>query len=80
MEQVEHKNRLLSDKINEIIYNKASHFKDKTFQVLQSRENIHDMGRKERQAEFGIPNVSDIRLQHAIAGEKLTTSKAINNI
>ena len=38
------------------------------------------MGRRERQAEYGIPNASEIRLQHTIANEKLTTSKAINNI
>ena len=42
LEAVEQKNRSLSDKINEIIYNKASHYKDKTLQVLQSRENMHE--------------------------------------
>ena len=83
MEHVESRNRQLSDKINEIIYNKARMYKDKTLQVLQNRENLNDSlsyGRKERAAEFRIPTASDIRLQNAIAEEKLTTRKAINNI
>lgn len=35
MAEVEHKNRLLNERINEIIYNKAANYKEKTLEVLQ---------------------------------------------
>ena len=35
MQEVEGKNRALNDKINEIIYNKAAVYKEKTLNVLQ---------------------------------------------
>jgi len=34
MHEVENKNRQLNDKINEIIYNKAAQYKEKTLDVL----------------------------------------------
>lgn len=57
MDAVELRNRQLSDKINEIIYNKAGNYKDKTLQVLQHRDPCggSPRGRRERAAEFGIP-------------------------
>ena len=35
MAEVEGKNKALNDKINEIIYNKASNYKEKTLEVLR---------------------------------------------
>ena len=35
MNEVERKNRMLNDKINEIIYNKAAVYKEKTLEVLR---------------------------------------------
>lgn len=50
MENVEAKNRSLSDRINEIIYDKAGNYKEKTLHVLQHRD-VHGAsprGRRER--------------------------------
>lgn len=49
MSEVEKKNRLLNDKINEIIYNKAAVYKEKTLEVLQRNpEQVTPRGRRER--------------------------------
>lgn len=46
---VEKKNRMLNDKINEIIYNKATNYKNKTLDALQKgNEQISPRGRRER--------------------------------
>lgn len=60
---VEKKNRMLNDKINEIIYNKATNYKEKTIDALkQGREQISPRGRRERALQFGISDQSDCRL------------------
>ena len=47
---VEGKNKALNDKINEIIYNKASQYKEKTLEVLRKNQDGHSpRGRRERQ-------------------------------
>ncbi len=49
MAEVEAKNRALNDKINEIIYNKAAQFKEKTLDVLRKNpEQGSPRGRRER--------------------------------
>ena len=49
MHEVENKNRQLNDKINEIIYNKAAQYKEKTLDVLQRNpEQGSPRGRRER--------------------------------
>ena len=49
MAEVESKNRALNDKINEIIYNKAAVFKEKTMEVLRRNpEQGSPRGRRER--------------------------------
>ena len=63
MNEVEKKNRLLNDKINEIIYNKAAVYKEKTLEVLKKNpEQISPRGRRERQQQYGISELSDVRL------------------
>ena len=50
MNEVEKKNRLLNDKINEIIYNKAAIYKEKTLEVLKRNpEQLTPRGRRDRQ-------------------------------
>ena len=64
MQEVEGKNRALNDKINEIIYNKAASYKEKTLNVLlKNPEQASPRGRRERQQEYGIPDHSDVRLR-----------------
>ncbi len=47
--QVERKNKQLSDKINEIIYNKATSYKEKTLDALRkNQEQVSPRGRRER--------------------------------
>ena len=61
---VETKNRLLNEKINEIIYNKAAMYKEKTFDALRKNtEHGSPRGRRERQQQFGIADYSDARLR-----------------
>ena len=81
MAEVEQKNRSLNDKINEIFYNKAAHYKEKTLGVLRGNPGqASPRGRRERQHQFGIPDDSDARLQQALDGERMTTEKALNQI
>lgn len=55
--QVERKNKQLSDKINEIIYNKATSYKERTLDALRkNQEQISPRGRRERALQFGISN------------------------
>ena len=50
MAEVEGKNKALNDKINEIIYNKASSYKEKTLEVLRRNpDHGSPRGRRERQ-------------------------------
>ena len=50
MQELEQKNRQLNDKINEIIYNKAAVYKEKTLDVLRKNpEQGSPRGRRERQ-------------------------------
>lgn len=70
---------MLNDKINEIIYNKAGAYKQKTLEaLLKSSDQISPRGRRERAAAFGIYDESDARLRHVIESEKYTTEKAIH--
>ena len=81
MQELEQKNRALNDKINEIIYNKAAVYKEKTLDVLRKNpEQGSPRGRRERQHQFGIPDNSDQRLRQAIDGERMTTDRALNQI
>ena len=51
MEEVEKKNRALNDRINEIIYNKAAKYKEKTLEALRKNpETGSPRGRRERLA------------------------------
>ena len=46
---VEKKNKMLNDKINEIIYNKATNYKERTLDALKkSADQISPRGRRER--------------------------------
>lgn len=50
MAEVERKNRALNDKINEIIYNKAAQYKEKTLEILQRNpDQGSPRGRRQRQ-------------------------------
>ena len=81
MNEVEKKNRMLNDKINEIIYNKAATYKERTLEVLKKNpEQLTPRGRYERQEQFGIEPESQIRLKEALQQEKMTTEKALNQI
>ena len=81
MNEVEKKNRMLNDKINEIIYNKAATYKERTLEVLKKNpEQLTPRGRYERQEQFGIEPESQIRLREALQQEKMTTEKALNQI
>ena len=81
MQEVEGKNRALNDKINEIIYNKAAVYKEKTLNVLQRNpEQSSPRGRRERQQEYGISDQSDVRLRQAIDGERMTTERALDQM
>lgn len=54
---------MLNDKINEIIYNKATHYKEKTLDALKKgSEQMSPRGRRERAVQFGISDQSDSRL------------------
>lgn len=60
---VESKNKMLNDKINEIIYNKATSYKEKTIEALKKgNDHVSPTGRKERAQQFGIQDLSEIRL------------------
>lgn len=60
---VESKNRQLNEKINEIIYNKATMYKEKTLEALKkSNENCSPNSRRERVSKYGLQD-SDARLQ-----------------
>jgi hypothetical protein len=49
MGEVEKKNKMLNDRINEIIYNKAAVYKEKTLGALQRNPEIsNNRGRAER--------------------------------
>ena len=53
----------VDDKINEIIYNKAATYKERTLEVLKKNpEQLTPRGRHERQEQFGIEPESQIRL------------------
>ena len=81
MAEVEGKNKALNDKINEIIYNKASSYKEKTLEVLRRNpDQGSPRGRRERQQYFGIPDSSDQRLNQVLDSERMTTNKALGNI
>ena len=81
MHDLEQKNRLLNEKINEIIYNKAAVYKEKTLDVLRKNpEQGSPRGRRERQQQFGIPDNSDARLRQVVDGERMTTDRALNQI
>ena len=81
MAEVERKNRLLNDKINEIIYNKAAVYKEKTLEVLKRNpEQVTPRGRRERAEQFGIPDESGERLNQALQNERVTTDKALGQI
>ena len=81
MQEVEAKNRALNDKINDIIYNKAAAYKEKTLECLKKNpEQGSPRGRRERQQQWGIPDNSDLRLKQAIEGERMTTAKALGQI
>lgn len=60
---LEDKNRKLNEKLNEVIYNKASAYKQRTLQALRMGSSPE---RKERAHEYGIPNVSEQRLEQVI--------------
>ena len=63
MGEVEKKNRALNDRINEIIFNKAAAYKEATLEALKKNpETGSPRGRRERQAQFGISDKSDQRL------------------
>jgi len=81
MAEVEAKNRALNDKINEIIYNKAATFKEKTLDVLRRNpEQGSPRGRRERQQQYGIADFSEARLRQAMESERMTTDKALHQI
>ena len=81
MEEVEKKNRALNDRINEIIYNKAAKYKEKTLEALRKNpETVSPRGRRERLAQFGIADHSERRLNQAIANEHMTTEKALDTM
>lgn len=63
---VELKNKMLNDKINEIIYNKATSYKERTLMAL-GRDNS-PRGRRERANQFGISE--DHRVSQLLAEEK----------
>lgn len=78
MAEVEGKNRALNERINEIIYNKAAAYKEKTLEVLRKNpEQYSPRGRRERAQQYGISDNSDVRLAAAIDGERMTTEKAL---
>ena len=69
LQDVENKNRQLSDRINEILYTKAKSYKEKTIEALKrSSENIE-------------PNKmmrdSDTRFKQTLNDERVTTSKVL---
>ena len=81
MAEVEGKNRALNDKINEIIYNKAAVYKEKTLDVLRKNpEQGSPRGRRERQQQWGISDHSEARLRQAIDGERMTTERALDQM
>jgi len=45
---VEKKNKMLNDKINEIIYNKATNYKERTLDALKKNAEMSPKGRRER--------------------------------
>lgn len=81
MQEVEGKNRALNEKINEIIYNKAAQYKEKTLDVLRKNpETGSPRGRRERAQAFGISDYSEARLKNVMEGEKMTTERALGQI
>jgi len=55
---LESKNRKLVDKLNELMYNKAVEYKERTLQALTKNESPQKL----KKAIQGISNVSDERL------------------
>jgi len=54
IQDVDCKNRQLNDKINEILYNKATMYKEKTLEALKkSNENCSPNSRRERVGKYG---------------------------
>ena len=79
--QVEKKNRMLNERINEIIYNKATTYKAKTLDALKKgSEQYSPRGRRERAQQFGIPDNSEMRLNQVLAEERMTTDKALDSM
>lgn len=81
MATVEGKNKMLNDKINSIIYDKASQYKEKTLEVLRKNpEHGSPRARREKQTMYGISDFSEQRLKNTIEGERMTTGKALGQI
>jgi len=65
------KNKMLNDKINEIIYNKATSYKERTLEALKKNtDQPSPRGRKERAQQFGVSDLSEIRLNQVLADDK----------
>lgn len=60
IEDLEEKNKKLNEKLNEVVFNKAAAYKQRTMQALRMSQSPE---RRERQAEHGIPGKSDQRLE-----------------
>ena len=60
IDDLEEKNKKLNEKLTEVMYNKASSYKQRTLQALRMSQSPE---RKERISEYGIANTSDKRLE-----------------
>ncbi len=58
--ELEDKNRAMNDKLNEVIYNKASAYKQRTLNALKMTSSPE---RQRRAAEYGFSNVVDKRIE-----------------
>jgi predicted nucleic acid-binding Zn-ribbon protein len=72
---LEDKNRKLNEKLNEIIYNKASAYKQRTLQALRRGESPE---RVEKADAYGVAHPSEYRLEQVINEEKIRGDRSMN--
>mmetsp|Transcript_9256 Transcript_9256/g.8706 ORF Transcript_9256/g.8706 Transcript_9256/m.8706 type:complete len:98 (+) Transcript_9256:691-984(+) len=77
IQEVEEKNRQLNEKLNQVIYSKADAYKQKTLMALRRGESPE---RLQKADAYGIPHISEQRLEQAMEDEKMTSNKAREHI
>ena len=67
----------MNEKVNEVIYNRASAYKQKTLAALKMSASPE---RRRQAADYGLPGKADARLDNLLESEKMTTQKALGQL